>query len=866
MKFYAALLYLFPAGFRNEYGAEMASVFKRKQRDVTGLMTLALWLETVVDVFYNAARVHLDILGQDLKYTVRGLRRSPGFALTAIAVAALGIGATTAAFAMLDHVILKPLPFSDQERLMQLFEDHSFSAGNAGQQWDMAPANYRDWKKMSTSFEAVGCYRGLAYNLIGEGEPRHLAGSAMTAELLPMLGVKPIIGHWFTEADDRDGAPGTVLLSYAFWQSDFGGSLDVLGRKILLDSEPFTVIGVMPKDFYFPNRIAQIWTPMRFAPVDFEDRNNNYVYGLGKLKSGFALSTAQAEMRTIASQLSSQYPKELAHVGATIVSLRDDVGVEAKLMIEALLAASGCVLLVAAMNLANLLLARALERSREIAVRTAIGAGRERLIRQMVTESLLLSISGGVLGILIAASALPLLVKLVPVYLPIAEMPPVDLRFLFFALSITSVTGVAFGLVPALRVSRGGGMANGLREAGRSGGGRREALRSTLVLAEIAGSMVLLVCCALLVRALGKIEQVDPGFRAAGVMTARTSLPMPKYETVPARERFYREVLSKVEALPGVDSAAFTSFLPMVNRGGLWPVAIPGQTAKDPSSLKNASLRFVSPGFFKTMGIPLHSGRDLERSDSPKSRFVAVVSDSFVRYYWPGQNPLGRTFQFGNYDRIVVGVVGDVRVRGLERESEPQVYLPYLQHDKVSSWYAPKDLVIRATGDLLRLVPAIREIVHQVDPAQPLSDIRSLSDIVDAETLARRVQVIALSSFAAIAFLLAAIGIHGLLSFGVNSRRREIAVRVALGASARNVVGTLVAEAATLTGAGLVVGCLVAFAAAKQMQALLAGVTPEDWLSYTAAGVLCLLMVLGGSLVPAVRALRIDPAIAIRTE
>jgi predicted permease len=802
-----------------------------------------------------------------LRYTSRSLRRSPGFAITAVAVAAVGIGATTAAFAMLDHVMLKPLPFADQDRLMQLFEDHSFASGRAGTDWDIAPANYRDWKNMSTSFESMASFSSSSFNLIGEGEPMRIVGSRISSEMLPMLGVKPVVGRWFSESEDRAGAAGTAVIGYALWQNRFGGEASVVGRKILLDSEAFTVIGVMPKDFYFPTRVPQIWTPMRFGSSDFVDRTDDYIYGLGKLKRGVKLETARAEMRTIASQLERQYPKDLAHISASVYSLRDYIGVQAKLMVEALLAAAGCVLLVAAMNLANLLLARGLERGRELAVRTAIGAGRERLIRQMLTESLLLSVAGGALGIALAASVLPLLVKLVPVYLPISEIPPVDIRFLVFAMVITMLTGVGFGLVPALRACRSSAAAaDSLREGARSGGGRREAVRSVLVLAEIAGSVVLLVCCALLVRAIGRVESVSPGFRPDGVLTARTELPMPKYEQVPARDTYYRAVLSKVEALPGVEVAAFSSGVPMIYRGGIWPVAIPGRV-QEPGTLKSASLRFVSPGYFRTMGIPQRSGRDVQFSDSLDSQFVAEVSESFANLYWPDQNPLGRTIDFGNHKRVVIGVVGDVRVRGLERsDNEPQVYLPYQQHKDVGNFYAPKDLVIRASGNLTALAPAIREIVHQADPLQPVSDIRTMSDIVDNETLPRRVQAIALGSFAGIAFLLAAIGIHGLLSFGVTSRMREIAVRIALGASSRTIMSKILGEAAGLAVAGVALGCLLAYAAAVQMRALLAGVTPNDWVSYGSAALLCVLMAFGGSLLPAIRAIRVDPAIAIRTE
>ena len=866
MRLYRALLYLYPTSFRAEYGDEMSTIFALRRRDAGNAVTVsALWIAAFFEVLWNAAAVHFDILRQDLRYAARALARSPGFTLTAIAVAALGIGANTATFTMVNHVLLRPFPYANQDRLVALFEDHWFTSGGRGSRDDMAPANYRDWKRMSTVFESMAAYRGLSVNLVGQGEPQRIEGASVTAEMFPTLGVKPALGREFTAEDDRDGAPGTIVLSYGLWQELFGGDESILGRKLLLDDAPYTVIGVMPANFYFPNRAARLWTAMRFAADAFEDRTDTYIYGIARLKPGVPLQQAQAQMRTIAGQLARSYPKELAHVSATVVRMRDNISSQARLLLGALFGAAVCVLLIACTNLANLLLARAMARRKELAVRAAIGAGRERLVRQMLTESLVLAAMGGLLGILLAAGVLPLLVRLVPVSLPIAEMPPMDLRVLAFAAFITCATGIGFGVIPALRVCRASGLA-GLWENARAGGGRRERLRSALVVVEVAGSVVLLVASGLLIRALWRIHGVDPGFRADNVLTLRTSLPMPKYERPAAREAFYERVLEGARNLPGVTGAAYISFLPIVHGGGVWPVEVEGRP-QPWSDRQNASLRFVTPGFFRALGIPLLAGRDVTESDTPGAPFVALVSESFVQRYWPGENPLGRRIDFGNALRTVVGVVGNVRVRGLERTSEPQVYLSYKQHNgQVSVWYAPKDLVVHAAGNVAALAQPLRRIIRAADGEQPVSDVRLLTDIVDAETTPRVVQLRALGAFAAVALLLAAIGIHGLLSFAVTSRTQEIGMRIALGAQRGDILRMVLKDGLVLAGIGVLLGAGLAYATGHEMRALLAGVKPGDAATFAVATGLCLLMALAGSILPAWRAVRMDPAAAIRAE
>ncbi len=857
MRLYRWLLHLYPASFRGEYGEEMCAVFARRHDENRAL----LWMEAVFDVMQNAALAHVDLLCQDLRYALRIFLAAPGFAITAIAVAALGIGATTAAFTMVDHVLIRPLPFADQDRLVKLWE--TLPGGYLHN--ELSPSNYRDVKQASTSFESLAAYRTLMVDMVGEGEPRQVSGAAGTAELFPMLGVAPILGRYFSAADDRDNAAGTVVLSESLWHSAFGGEASVLGRKIELDGAPYTIIGVMPGGFYFPDRDALLWTAMRFSPEDFSDRTNLYIYGLGKLKRGVSLEQASAEMRLVGAEMQRAYPKELTDVGFSLQRLHDTISPQARTALYLLLAAALCVLLVACANLANLLLARALARRKELSVRAAMGAGRERLIRQMLTESLTLAVAGGVCGVGLAFASLPLLVKLIPTNLPIGEIPGVDFRVLMFAVVVTCATGVAFGMAPALRVLRGAD-ADGLREGSRSGGGRKEGLRAALVIAEVTGSVVLLACCGLLLRALWRIEAIDPGFRADHVLTLETSLPMPKYERVAVRREFYQRVLSGADALPGVTGAAYISFLPMAMRGGIWTIDV----ADHPRPLNeraHASLRFVTPGFFSTMGIPLISGRDVAESDTGDGRFVAVVSESFARLFWPKENPIGRHFDFAFHDRAIVGIVGNVRVRGLERDSEPQVYLPYRQvPDDWLTWYAPKDLVVRSTADPLTLAPALRRIIHQVDAEQPVSDVRLLADIVAAETETRKVQATALASFALIAFALAGIGIHGLLSFAVSSRTQEIGVRMALGADSGDILRMILGEGLTLAAIGIMAGMVAAFAAGRALESLLAGVNPADPATFSSAAALCLVMTLGGSLLPALRAIRLDAAKAIRAE
>lgn len=856
-RMYRFLLALYPASFRREYGDEMQALFERRLRGAAGAPAkLGIWAEALADVLINAGAVHWDLLRQDLRYAARTLVRSPGFAITAILVTALGVGANTAAFSVADFVLLRPLPFREPERLVRLWQD-----APGYNQMELSPPNYRDWKRESSSFTSMGAFHGVAANLLGEGPPLRIQGSVVTYDLLPTLGVAPRMGRLFAVGQDADG----LVLSHAMWQDVFAGDAGVIGRSVVLNGAPRVVLGVMPPDFHFPSRQDQFWLPMPPEELANDERDNNWFQVVARLRPGVSVDQAQAELRLIAANLERQFPVQNEKMGATVYRIQDGFSRQSRLLLLGLCGAALCVLLIACANLANLLLARGLSRHRELVVRTALGAGRERLVRQLVTESLVLALLGGLIGVAVAAVSVPLLARLVPITLPIAEAPGVDLRILVFAALLTGLTGMGFGVLPALRASRGTDF-GALREGARGGGGRKARLRAALVITEVMASVVLLVSSGLLLRALWRIQDTDPGFRTERVLTLTTALPTPPYDSVARREQFYTAVLTEARALPGVTSAAYISFLPIAMGGGIWPVALSGEPTSRRAS-NTASMRFTTPGFFETLQIPIRRGRDVAETDRQDQPFVAVVSESFADRYWPGEDPIGKRFQFGFQERTVVGIVGDIRVRGLEGNSEPQVYLPYLQvADGGLIGYVPKAMVIRSSATPGALLPALRAIIQRADPDQPISDVRTLEEIVSENTASRAVQARVLVGFALIAFLLAGVGIHGLLAFSVSNRRHEFGVRMALGAPSGAIVAMVMRQAVLLVTAGVLPGVVLSYAAGRAMQSLLAGVHPHDIATFSAAVALCAVMTLAGSLMPVLGAVRVAPATVFRAE
>jgi putative ABC transport system permease protein len=813
---------------------------------------------------FRGLAVHLSILRQDLHYTARTLSHSRGFAFTAVLVTALGVGANTAALSVADFVLFRPLPYRDSESLWRLCEGPREGAG-WGCMNQLSPANYRDFKAGTTSFESMGVFTGGAANLVGAGEPQRVQGARVTPELLPMLGVRPVLGRVFDSTNAGEVDANTVVLSHGLWQSRFARDPGVLGRTVNLDGLAYTVIGVMPAGFHFPSREVQVWTPLLFQADDFEDRGNSYVDGVVRLKPGVNEARARADLMAVAFRLADQFPESNYQMGISFFRMRDEMSPRYRVLLLALVGAGLAMLLLTCANLANLLLARAAGRERELAVRSALGAGRERLIRQMITESVTLALIGGIAGVLVAVAALPLLARLVPNSLPIASQPAIDLRVLTIAALCTGLTAIGFGIFPAVRA---GGQAafDALREGARGGGGRKQRLRGVLVTLEVAMSVALLITAGLLIRAIWRVQMVDPGFRPHGVLTLRTTLPRPEYEHPVRRGQFYQRVLPEVRRLPGIEAASYISGLPMVMTGGIGGIAIPGrETPRD--GAWNVSRRFATPQYFRTLGIPILRGRDIEDGDTFESSYVAVVSESFVRMHWPNEDGIGKVFEHGGSPRTIVGVVGDVKVRGLERRNEPQIYLPAAQvAERALSAYDPQNLVIRFSGDPTTIVDRVREIVRAADPKQPISDVRMLDDIVAGETATRRALLHVLAALAGIALLLSAVGIHGLLAFMVSQRRHEIGVRLALGAEPSSVARLVLSEGMKLALLGIVVGIGVAYASARGMSALLFGVEPGDPATFGVAVALALIMTLAGALLPAMRAVRVNPLVMMRAE
>jgi putative ABC transport system permease protein len=858
---YRLLLRLYPASFRMEYGDEMVAVFAEAYRAATPLGRIGLLLAAASDEVVSALAMHWAMLMQDLRYTVRTLNRARGFALTAILVTALGVGANTAAFSVADFVLLRPLPFADADTLMRVCEGPR-TGGGWGCMNQLSPSNFRDLKTMSTSFAALGAFAGDAVNLVGVGEPRRVEVTRVTPEVLPLLGVKPLMGRVF-EPSDEDSR--SVIISYGLWQSQFGGDSAVLGRTVNLNGAGYTVIGMMPRGFYFPNRDIQMWTPLTFREEDFASRTNSYIEGVGRLQTRVTFEQARAELESLADHLAREYPETNAESGVSFFRLRDNMAPRSRLMLLALGGATLCLLLLTCANLANLLLARSAARERELAVRAALGAGKERLVRQMVTESVVLTLLGGVVGVAVAAVGVPVIASLVPSTLPVASQPSLDLRVLGLASLFTALTALGFGLLPALRAGRRTGF-DALREGNRAGGGRRQRVRAVLVTVEITMSVILLITSGLLIRAVWRVQAVEAGFASHNVLALRTALPRPKYDSPPRRGEFYEQVLTDVRALPGVESAAFISGLPMVVTGLVTGVEIPGRDVRSARS-DVVSHRWVTPQYFRTMGIPLLRGRDVEDGDTADRAWVAVVSASFADRYWPGEEPIGKAFGHRGRTRTVVGVVGDVKVRGLERSSEPQIYLPAGQiAEGLPANFDPKDLVIRHAGRDETLPSAVRQIVHAADPDQPISNVRTMDDIVAGETATRRSQLHVLGVLAVVAVVLAGVGIYGLLAYTVSQRSSEIGVRLALGADPTGVARMIFADGMRLALIGIVPGVLGAYAAARGMSTLLFGVSPGDPATFATGVALAAAMALTGSFVPALRAVRVTPMSVLRAE
>ena len=818
-----------------------------------------------IDTEPSAIGRHAGILRQDLHFAMRTMRRSRVFVTTMIGVTALGVGANTATFSVANYVLMRPLPFPEPNALVRLCEGPK-QGGGWGCMDELSPANFRDVTRITTTIRGWGAFTGAEGNLVGSGEPLHVSAEAVTPTVLTTLGIRPLLGRLFdtTAAGERDEE--SVVLSYALWQSQFSGAADVLGKTIRFDDVPRIIIGVMPAGFHFPTAAVQLWMPIVLREADFADRTNTYLHGIGRLAPGATFEQARNELKVVFDRLSREHSETNAETGFSFFSLRDEMAPRYRLMLLLLCGASLSLLLLTGANLANLLLARASARERELAVRAALGAGRERLVRQMLTESLLLTLLGGAFGVLVAVLAVPLLVHLIPTSLPISDQPRLDSTALLIAAVFTAVTGVGFGLIPAIAAGGRTGF-RALREGARGGGGRRRRVRTILVATEVAVSVLLLVSSTFLARAVWRVQDVDPGFVSDGVLALRTALSSARSTDSVRRTEFYDRVLAGVRALPGVESAAYTSGLPMVLTGGIASVEVPGVDASRNRRATGVSLRLVTPQFFDVLRVPVVKGRAIDDGDRLGRTPVAVVSESFVERQLQTGNPIGKSFKMRGGTYTVVGVVRDIKTRGLERASEPQLYVSAAQAPgQLGGLYIPKDLVIRAGARSSALMPAVRDAIRRVDPEQPVSDVRLLRDVVERQTTDRRAQLRVLVALAAIALLLTAIGIYGLLAFMVAQRSREIGVRLALGAEPGGVARMIVGDALRLALMGGIPGVLAAYIAARAMRSLLFGIAPSDPVTLASGLVVVVLATIAGSLAPALTAVRVSPLVAMRAD
>jgi predicted permease len=798
----------------------------------------------------------------DLHYAARMQLKNPGLTIVAVITLALGIGANTAIFSVVNTVLLRPLPYKDPERLVMVWED----ATKQGYPRDTpTAANFIDWRDQNQVFEGMAATVDESFNLTGTGEPERLEGRRVSASFFPLLGVEPQIGRVFSAAEDQPGSQHVVVLSYALWQRRFGGDPSIVGKSLTLNDETYVVVGIMPRRFQSPTSDDQAWVPIAFTAEDAANRNRHYLQVIARLKPGVTLTQAQTEMTTIATRLQQQYPQSNTDLGAAVTSLHEHLVGDIKPALLILLGAVALVLLIACSNVANLLLARAAVRQKEIAVRVALGARRTRLIRQFLTESILLSTLGGVIGLAIAFTGLILLRSFIPETISQAREISIDLKVLGFTLLVSVATGVIFGLAPAIQAARFNQIET-LKEGGRDAatGSSGKRLRSLLVMAEVAISLVLLIGAGLLINSFLRLRNVDPGFRADNLLTMKIVLPESKYER---RIAIYTDVLQRVESLAGVRSAAVTTNLPLYRQGNSISVQIEGRPDPPPGQEPIVVTRIVSPRYFDTMTIPLLTGRELTDQDTATSPRVAVISETMARRFWPNEDAVGKRFALGRIRTDqdwfnVVGVVKDVRQFELTATPKPQMYLTYRQ----IGFFDSQDLVVKTDVDPASMAATVRNAVWEIDKDQPVSNIRTMEEILSVSIARQRFSMLLLAIFAGVALVLAAVGIYGVMSYSVAQRTHEIGIRMALGAQTGAVLKLAVGYGMKLVAAGIVIGLIAAFALTRLMATLLFGVTATDPTTFALISLLLVAVAAIASYVPARRATKVDPIIALRYE
>jgi putative ABC transport system permease protein len=816
---------------------------------------------------------------QDLRYAVRMLLKKPGFTIIAVLALALGIGANTAIFSVVDAVLLRPLPYRQPDRLVLLWQ--RLTGANSYPALPCSAPDYLDYRDQAQTLENVAAFNHANFTLRTPTGSERVPGTLVSANLFSLLGISPWRGRTFTSAEDQFGQDNVIVLSYGTWQRRFGSDPDVLGKTLVLDQKPRKVIGIMPQEFDFPIQgllagpAPELWVPIAFSPAQIgpDGRGDNFdISVIGRRKPGVSIQQASAEIDRISRRIYAGYPpaiQKMFSLDGFVTDLHQQVVGQVKTLLLVLLGAVGFVLLIGCANVANLLLAKAAGRRREVAIRTALGAGRLRLVRQLLTESVLLGLLGGAAGLLIAVWLTQLIIKFSPGDVPRLAESQLNLPVLAFALAISILTGVLFGLAPALQVSKAN-LNTDLKEDSRGAAAfRRSRVRSVLVVAEVALSLVLLAGAGLLLRSFVKLRGVPLGFAADHLLTLPIALPGTKYQTKVQVQSFYDNLLERTQSLADVKSAAAATSLPLM---GEWDIVVTPENRLDTGkkSLTTAYFSGITPRFHRTLGIQLKRGRLFTNSDNERSPAVAIVNESMAQRYWPDQEILGKRFKWGPPESkrswiTVVGVVADLKQNSLAAGISPGVYLPIPQMPQESpilGFY----LAVRTASDPTAIVPNLRQIVRSLDPEAPLFQVRSMQEVLSASVAPRRFNMLLLTAFAGFALLLASIGIYGVMSYSVSQYTHEIGIRMALGARAADVLQLIVRQGMGLVLIGLAVGAAGALALTRVMRSLLFDVTPWDPLTLASVSVLLAAVAFAAGYIPARRATRVDPMIALRYE
>jgi putative ABC transport system permease protein len=801
---------------------------------------------------------------QDIRYGFRTLIKKPGFTAVAVMALVLGIGANTAIFSVVNAVLLRPLPYKDPDQIMMVFESRP-QRGIA--KTLVTLPEFLDWRSRNQAFQDMVAFDSLSQSRTDGGGPQRVISFVASPNVFSMLGVEAALGRTFRPEEERFGDHHVIVLTDGYWKRQFGADPNVLNRALTLDGESYTIVGVLPPGFRFPleNVEADFWRPLSYRNENLEDlRGEHTLRIIARLKPGVSVEQAQAEMNLVTGAIAQQYPKSNTDHGATVISMHEQVVGKVRPALFVLLGAVGFVLLIACANVANLLLARATARQKEVAIRVAIGASRPRLIRQFLTESVLLALVGGMFGLLLALWGVDLLLANSPGDIPRLKDVGLDWRVLAFTVSATLLTGLVFGLAPALQASKTN-LNEALKEGGRTSGGAaaRQRVRSLFVVIQVALALVLLIGAGLLIRSFMRLRQVDPGFDPENVLTMNIAMPESKYPTSQQQTQFLGELLRRIKNVPGVEHASAVEPLPLSSSDLVLSFVIQGQPPADPGAKTSANWRTVGPDYFHTMNIPLARGRYFTEQDDERSQKVIIINQSMAERYFPDKDPLGQQLTIG-YNRAtceIVGVVGDVRHLGLDTEAGAEMYTPFSQ----TPWEA-MSLVLRTSSEPASVVAAVRGQVESLDSEMPVSGVRTMETILSNSVASPRFNMMLLAIFAAVALVLAAVGIYGVISYSVTQRTHEIGIRMALGAKETDVLRMVVGQGMVLAMIGVAAGLAGAFAVTRLMSKLLYGVSTTDPATFALISLLLVAVAVVSSYIPARRATRVDPMVALRYE